>query len=106
VTEAHRTAEQRWIPVAEQLPMSGFKVLAFWKNELGNGRRACAEWIEARSQSGENFDDNTPDDWFDTDESGTSWIPEGWYETSETAEERRYIDIPVSHWMPLPEMPT
>lgn len=100
------TEDRRWIPVAERLPTSGFKVLVFWKNELGKGRRTCAEYVAARSQDADNFDLDTPDDWFDVDESGQSWIPEGWYETSETAEERRYIDIPVTHWLPLPEMPS
>lgn len=98
--------DRRWIPVTERLPTSGFKVLVFWKNELGKGRRTCAEYVAARSQDGDGFDLDTPDDWFDVDESGTSWIPEGWYETSETADDRRYIDIPVTHWQPLPEVPT
>jgi hypothetical protein len=95
----------RWVPVTEVLPESGKKVLVAFKNDLGKGRRTCAEYIAPRTQTGDDFIDDTPDDWFDVDESGQSWVPEGWYETSETAEDRVYRSIPVTHWAPLLELP-
>lgn len=94
-----------WIPVSERLPESGVKVLGFWKNELGNGRRTCVEYVAPRTRAADDFWEDTPDDWFDMDASGQSWVPEGWYERTETQEQRVYYAITVTHWTPLPGMP-
>lgn len=98
--------QQVWIHVTDRLPESGLKVLGYWKNELGKGRRTCVEYIAPQSLDASNIArDDTPDDWFDTDESGTSWVPEGWYERVEGDDEYPYTRIPVTHWTSLPESP-
>lgn len=88
------------------MPDSGKKVLVFFTNECGNGRRTCAEYIAPRAVLADDMWEDTSDDWFDIDEQGNSWVPTGWYETSETADERVYRQMPITHWMPLPEIPT
>ena len=100
------TDQQVWIPITESLPPSGLKVLGYWKNSLGKGRRTCVEYIAPRTLDAESMSwDDTPDDWFDCDESGTCWVPSGWYERVEGADEYPYTEIPVTHWTMLPEMP-
>lgn len=98
---------ETWVLCSERMPPVGRKVLAFFKNELGRGRRVLARFVPARTDCADNYDywNNVDDDWFDTDESGTSWIPEGWYEESETQENCPMICCPVTHWMQLPEAP-
>jgi hypothetical protein len=100
--------ESPWIPVVQRMPEPGCKVLAFFKNELGNGRRVLAHFTPARTERADDFDYNewdAPEDWFDMDESGTSWIPEGWYEDSETQETCPKLHNPVTHWALLPDSP-
>lgn len=103
---AHIGNEDGWIPVERSQPRTGVKVLGYWKNELGKDRRTCVEYIAPRSIDAESICwDNTPDDWFDYDESGTSWVPSGWYERVEGSDEYPYTEIPVTHWRPLPAVP-
>lgn len=100
-----RTDLGSWVPVTEALPKSGVKVLGFWKNALGKSRRTCVEYVAPRTRTADGFWDDTPDDWFDTDESGTAWVPSDWYECVEGADEYPYTPIPVTHWTTLPECP-
>jgi hypothetical protein len=105
MTDSIPTDLQAWTSVADRLPESGIKVLGYWKNELGNGRRTCVEYVAPRARSADGFWEDTPDDWFDTDEAGNSWVPSGWYERVEGIDDYPYTEIAVTHWVTLPEMP-
>lgn len=100
------SCNEQWVLCSERMPEAGRKVFAFYKNELGNGRRVMAHFTPARTDCADNYDyQDWDEEWLDTDESGTSWVPEGWYEDSETQENCPRISDPITHWMPLPEMP-
>lgn len=94
-----------WIAVTDRLPESGVKVLGYWRNELGKSRRTCVEYVAPRTRTADGFWDDTPDDWFDVDESGTSWVPSDWYECVEGSDEYPYTPIPVERWHALPPSP-
>lgn len=99
------TSEQNtWYAVVDRLPPTGVKVLGYWKNELGKGRRTCVEYIAPLTRDGScvECDDDT---WFDCDESGNSFVPEGWYEMVEGSDDYPYTDIPITHWSFLQEPP-
>lgn len=94
-----------WISCDERLPENGVKVLAYFKNQLGNGRRVLAHYTRQWAMVAEGFDDDMSDDWYDTDESGTSYIPEGWYEECYTQDACRQLDDEITHWHMLPKGP-
>jgi hypothetical protein len=96
-----------WIACSDRLPPHGRKVIAYFRNELGNGRTVFARHIEKFKDRADNYDcdADVPEDFFDTDESGTSWVPEGWYEETETHEQCLKLHNAITHWRPLPAMP-
>lgn len=103
-----QTESGAWILCSDQMPPAGRKVIAFYRNELGKGRTVLAHFTAARTEQLEDYQYDewqTPEEWFDTDETGTSWIPEGWFEDSETQEVCPQITQPITHWQPLPEPP-
>jgi hypothetical protein len=95
---------QKWIPAGERMPPPGKPVFAYFKNELGNGRTARAEWIAQWSQPYEGeaepeevgCEENAAGDWY---------IQEGWWESPVEAEDAYRLSGTVTHWMPLPEAP-
>lgn len=93
-----------WVPVAERMPPSGLPVLAYFTNELGNGRRARAEWIAQWAQLYEG--DADPEEvGCEEDPKGDWYIQQGWYESPLEAEESYRLSGVVTHWMPLPPPP-
>jgi hypothetical protein len=92
-----------WIACSDRMPTHGLKVMAYFLNKLGKGRTVFANHIEKFKERADNYeiDPDTPDDWFDTDESGESYIPEGWYENSETHEQELGITDEILFWRPL-----
>jgi len=97
-----------WISVKDQLPENEKKVIVYFKNELGKGRRTTAEYIMAKTVLAEDYLD---EEWSDSfpeydEENDCYWTPEGWYEQQEITEVNWYLgkDI-VTHWMPLPTPP-
>lgn len=96
---------REWIPVTSRLPDNGVKVFAYFQNELGKGRRVLAHYARQWSTEAGCCDDDTPDDWYDVDESGTSFVPEGWYEECYTQESCRQISETITHWHALPSGP-
>jgi hypothetical protein len=107
VAELQRRAAETngdgWIACSDRMPTHGLKVMAYFLNKLGKGRTVFANHIEKFKERADNYeiDPDTPDDWFDTDESGESYIPEGWYENSETHEQELGITDEILFWRPL-----
>ncbi len=71
----------------------GRKVLAGYRNALGNWRTITARYYPAGTLPN--------DDWDGEDD----YAPEGWYEESETHETLLRTYEPPTHWMPLPGEP-
>ena len=95
-----------WISVEDRLPPPNTKVLAFYTNRVGKGRRVAAERIAKFTV--EASEDCWGDD-ADYDEATDQYYsPEGWYECVDNWDELAYLFInegKVTHWMPLPAAP-
>lgn len=92
---------QAWVPVSERLPESSLPVLAFVTNSNGKTRRLRAHWIAKHTD--EMWDGDMDGDY--SEETDTTYTPEGWYETNEYEDTHWRIHDPVTHWMPLPSPP-
>lgn len=95
-----------WISVDEQLPETGRKVLAHYKNAVGKSRIVIAEWVKRYSIES-SYDEACNDEYHEAD--GTYYLKEGWYECIDNWDEFTSITIhegEVDKWMPLPPVPT
>lgn len=99
-------ARQKWVPVSEQMPDSGKKVIAFYRNEQGKGRRIFAEYMAPFSREMVDFDSDTLEPAYREDDDTAYW-PEGWYETVENWDDVTHLVVndPVTHWMEIPVEP-
>ena len=97
-----------WKDVREELPENAKKVIVYFKNEHGKGRRTTAEYIGSKTVLADVYlDDEWSDDFAEYDEEKDCyWAPGGWYEQQEITEVNFYLgkDI-VTHWQPLPAAP-
>lgn len=86
----------------ESAPKDGKAVLVFYKNELGNGRTVKANFVKQFT------DESCDDDWYETDEEGNCFTPEGWYEIIDNWNDYSavHINYEPTHWTPLPNPPT
>lgn len=94
-----------WINVDDELPEPGVKVLAVFKNRLGNSRRICGHYV-SRWTFESNCDDETYDEY--SEEKDNYFLCEGWYENIENWGDFSSVYVSegdVTHWMPLPEAP-
>ena len=94
-----------WIPVTTQLPESEKRVIAAYKNALGNWRIICAFYALEKTliDDGAEVEDSVYDE-----ENDCFYWPAGWYEVIDNWDNYSSISIyqgTVSHWMPLPEAP-
>ena len=98
-------SDSLWIEAGLRLPDPSKKVLAFYRNSLGNGRIVVASWVPANTvqECCDEYDfaeyNEDLDDYF--------W-PQGWYEQIENWDDYGAILIrehTVTHWMPLPSCP-
>ena len=94
-----------WTPVAEALPKSGVKVLACYRNRLGNLRRIRAMWTAAKTEEA----DGDAEACIEYDEAAdTYYVTEGWYECIDNWDDYSSVAVTegeVTHWMPLPQPP-
>jgi hypothetical protein len=94
-----------WTKANEGLPLSGFDVLAFYRNKQGKPRIIRAQWIAQFTVDAEP----------DLDEIGeynekneNYYLPEGWWEVIDNWDEYYRVYVTqgiVTHWRPLPDLP-
>jgi hypothetical protein len=101
--EKVQEGESAPIPVSEQMPEPGIKVIAHYLNDLGKGRTIMAEWVPAKSRKDDNDEDFVE---HDEDEEESYWA-EGWYEVVENLSDycALLVDNKVTHWRSLPASP-
>jgi hypothetical protein len=94
-----------WIPVAQDLPTPGAKVLATYVNKYNKPRRIIGHYIPAGHA--ECCCDDECDCEYDEDRDNY-YYPAGWYESIENWHDFACVmvcDGEVSHWLPLPSPP-
>jgi hypothetical protein len=91
-----------WIPVEQEMPPSGLKVLFCYKNDYGNWRRTCGYFAKKHTIEAIGWDEGVEPD---TDDDGVDFEPEGWYEIPVESEYIFPIINKVTHWMYLPLFP-
>ena len=99
----------QWISVKNKLPEAETEVLAVCNR---NGFRFVCP---ASYEDGAILTQDSIWSWYDLDNYGTFseenddyFIPEGWWENRQFTPDDVYnspVDCPVTHWMPLPELP-
>ncbi len=102
ITNAPTIPREGWVSVEDRMPNK--VCLAFYKNELGNGRTVKAKYTEQYSEEA-----NTDDDWVEYNEADdTYYYPAGWYEMIDNWDDFNFVTInhEVTHWQPLPAAPT
>jgi hypothetical protein len=90
-----------WISVNETMP-EGF-CLAYYKNDLNNGRTVKAKYTTKFTEEA-----NGDDDWTEYNEADDNYYyPEGWYECIDNWGDFSFVTINhiVTHWQPLPNPP-
>jgi len=100
-----------WCPVEEKLPENNCPVLAYYKNSCGMGRIIKAIYVR-EFEIGEPWDleiDGYCADQYDYKEDDiekeNAYLPEGWYEVAESAENYMIPDHQPTHWMNMPKPP-
>ena len=108
--ESAELLERRWIPVDEQLPENEQDVLIRFVRKLER-KVYCVVGMAFHTDGQTTTEDSAytwQTDYIDMpyDEAKDAYIiPEGWWETVRFGEEFAAVDMPVTHWMPLPEPP-
>jgi hypothetical protein len=93
------------VAVSDRLPEPNTKVLAYYLNDLGNGRTICAIWVPAKTRVS---DSDIEEDLEYDDETDQFYWPEGWYEQIENWEDFGWVKVnegEVVYWQPLPKWP-
>ena len=95
-----------WTPVTEAMPKSGVKVLACYRNRLGNLRRIRAMWTAAKTEEASSEDAEACSEYDEATD--TYYVTEGWYECIDNWGDYSSVAVTegeVTHWMPLPPDP-
>jgi hypothetical protein len=102
----------KWIPVSEELPGSGTRVVFSWKSKYGYIQTSIGYYAGYLDLDAEYQWDGFGDldaDYFDYAEDDpdqqTPFVPEGWYEDGGADGDYCFSKTGVTHWMPLPESP-
>jgi len=82
--------ERQWQPI--EVAPHNTRVLVYYENPLGNGRRIIATY----------YDEET----LDSEWTESEWAEAGWYEESYANDEIYPVEYEPTHWMSLPKAPT
>lgn len=95
--QTEQVAVPAWTLTADKMPDPCMNVLAY----TGKKQPIRAMWVPAKTL------EDTGDGGFGEYDEDTdmSYWPEAWYETNAHEETHWMVDEPVTHWMPLPEVP-
>ena len=94
-----------WISVDQQMPEPGKKVIAYYKNRAGKGRRIIAHYLP-RYFAESDAEADSYDEYHE--ETDTYYYHEGWWEQVDNWGDFSCIYVnegEVIKWMPLPEPP-
>lgn len=93
-----------WISVDDEMPKNGKKVIATYKNGLGNSRQIIA-FIVGKFEEETGCDN----EWFDEHpDTGKYFLPMGWYEAIDNWGEYSSVFVnegDITHWAQLREPP-
>lgn len=92
----------KWIPISEQMPRSGQRILIYWTNRSGRDRTSLGYWVDHMDEEchWEDWEEFAVHD----EETDRYFVPEDWYEWGWETEQMSSLSN-VSHWMHLPEPP-
>jgi len=91
-----------WVAIEEKLPEADVPVLAYFINEYGKTRRIRAFYAPRFTVT-----TGVDNDWYEfKDGDDEAYLPEGWYESNEFEDTHWHVTDKVTHWMPLPELPS
>jgi hypothetical protein len=94
-----------WIAVSERLPEPGVSVLLCIESRMSGKRKV----IRADYAAPNTLELGCDQDWFEgcteDEETGETFVPEGWYEHNEFDEVQWHVCDPVIAWQPLPAAP-
>lgn len=94
-----------WTSVEDFRPKSGKKVIGYYKNDLGKGRKIMAYFFEPMTEIvTEDIEDDDDFDW--KEDLSEAFYKPGWYEGIENLEDFSFVSAPdMTHWMRLPTSP-
>ena len=101
-------AAQRWIPVEEEMPEQNKAVnVIVLSTTTGKQCRTIAYFIPEKTILAADFLEDDAEDLEVYDENiDDYWVKEGWFEYQTEAETHWFISDKVTHWLPIPKLPT
>ena len=102
-------AAQKWIPVECEKPKANTIVCIIAITETGKRYRTVAYFIPTKTVLADDFLESGYDSEdlqeYD-DELDEYWVKEGWFEYQTVAEIHWHISDKITHWLPIPKLPT
>ena len=102
-------AAQGWIPVEREKPKANTIVLIIAITETGKRYRTVAYFIPTKTVLADDFLESGYDseDLQEYDaELDEYWVKEGWFEYQTVAEIHWHISDKITHWLPIPKLPS
>jgi hypothetical protein len=95
-----------WVPVAERLPKPGQYVLAVFRYSTGKQVVIRAMHAPPKTLSEEDYGEFVTEGAEYDEATDTTYWQEGWYECNDNEETHWRVNEEVTHWMPLPSVPS
>ena len=97
---------QAWIAVDECMPEPGAYVLAVFRYTTGKQRVIRAMHAPRHTLSEDDYGEFVTEGADYDEATDTTYWQEGWYECNENEETHWHVSEEVTHWMPLPSVPS